>query len=255
MQNLVYQYGEEAPKALQVASLEVKAGVNIGLLGSNGSGKSTLLKLLSGLYTPTSGKVFIDQLDLEQIDPEDVRKNIGYLPQEVKLFSGTLRDNLMLGYMSIEEDQLFAAVDFAGLGNHVRTHPLGLDMEIIDGGEGLSIGQRQSVGLARLFLQDPKIVLLDEPTASLDQTLENQLINRLKFWLQGRTAIVSTHRVPLLSIVDTIVVLGNGGVAMHGERDKVIAQLQSNNDVDHKMPEDETAKAGETRLADASVRS
>jgi len=255
LQNLVYQYGEEAPKALQVASLEVKAGENIGLLGSNGSGKSTLLKLLSGLYTPTSGKVFVDQLDLEQIDPEDVRKNIGYLPQEVKLFSGTLRDNLMLGYMSIEEDQLFAAVDFAGLGNHVRTHPLGLDMEIIDGGEGLSIGQRQSVGLARLFLQDPKIVLLDEPTASLDQTLENQLINRLKFWLQGRTAIVSTHRVPLLSIVDTIVVLGNGGVAMHGERDKVIAQLQSNNDVDHKKPEDETAQAGETRLADASVRS
>lgn len=234
LQTLIYHYGEEAPRALQIAHMEVKPGENVALLGSNGSGKSTLLKLLSGLYTPTDGKVFMDQLDLMQIDPEDVRRNIGYLPQEVKLFSGTLRDNLMLGYTSLEESQLFEAIDFAGLGRHVRSHPLGLDMEIVDGGEGLSIGQRQSVGLARLYLQDPKIVLLDEPTASLDQTLEHQLINRLKDWLKDKTAIISTHRIPLLSIVDNVVVLGNGAIAMQGERDEILEKLQSNSEVSNK---------------------
>jgi len=235
LQNLIYHYGEEAPRALQIAHMEIKPGENVALLGSNGSGKSTLLKLLSGLYTPTDGKVFMDQLDLIQIDPEDVRRNIGYLPQEVKLFSGTLRDNLMLGYTSLEENELFEAIDFAGLGKHVRSHPLGLDMEIIDGGEGLSIGQRQSVGLARLYLQDPKIVLLDEPTASLDQTLEHQLINRLKDWLKDKTAIISTHRIPLLNIIDTVVVLGNGSVAMQGERDEILAKLQSNSETEAKV--------------------
>lgn len=228
VQNLVYQYSEESPKALQIQNIDIMAGKNVALLGSNGSGKSTLLKLLSGLYTPGSGKVLIDKLDLEQIDPEDARRNIGYLPQEVRLFSGTLRDNLMLGYMSADEVDLFEAIDFAGLGKHVRSHPLGLDMEIIDGGEGLSVGQRQSVGLARLYLQDPKIVLLDEPTASLDQTLEVQLINRLKQWLEFRTSIVSTHRMPLLNIVDEVIVLGNGSVAMQGERDEILSQLQAN---------------------------
>lgn len=228
VQNLVYQYSEESPKALQIQNIDIMAGKNVALLGSNGSGKSTLLKLLSGLYTPGSGKVLIDKLDLEQIDPEDARRNIGYLPQEVRLFSGTLRDNLMLGYMSADEVDLFEAIDFAGLGKHVRSHPLGLDMEIIDGGEGLSVGQRQSVGLARLYLQDPKIVLLDEPTASLDQTLEVKLINRLKEWLEFRTSIVSTHRMPLLNIVDEVIVLGNGSVAMQGERDEILSQLQAN---------------------------
>ncbi len=226
VQNLIYQYGENNPKALQIHNIDIQAGKNVALLGSNGSGKSTLLKALSGLYTPTSGKILVDKLDLEQIDPEDARRNIGYLPQEVRLFSGTLRDNLSLGFLSADEEDLFAAIDFSGLGKHVRNHPLGLDMEILDGGDGLSVGQRQSVGLARLYLQDPKIVLLDEPTASLDQTLEIELIKRLEKWLKFRTSIISTHRIPLLNIIDEVIVLGNGNVAMHGARDEILKQLQ-----------------------------
>lgn len=228
VQNLVYQYSEDSPKALQIHNIDIAAGKNVALLGSNGSGKSTLLKALSGLYTPFSGKILVDKLDLTQVDPEDTRRNIGYLPQEVRMFSGTLRDNLSLGYTSIEESELFQAIDFAGLGKHVRSHPQGLDLEILDGGEGLSVGQRQSVGLARLYLQDPKIVLLDEPTASLDQTLELELIERLKVWLSQRTSIISTHRIPLLNIVDQVIVLGNGSVAMQGPRDEILNKLQGN---------------------------
>lgn len=251
VQNLVYKYSEDSPKALQIHNIDIQAGKNIALLGSNGSGKSTLLKVLSGLYSPATGKILVDRLDLEQIDPEDARKNIGYLPQEVKLFSGTLRENLTLGFMNLEEHELFEAIDFAGLGRHVRNHPKGLDMEIIDGGDGLSIGQKQSVGLARIYLQDPKIILLDEPTASLDQTLEGELINRLKDWLQFRTSIISTHRIPVLNIVDDIIVLGNGAVAMQGERDKVLKQLQATPEakVDTNKPApEEKPKSGNVQI-------
>jgi len=227
LEGLDYSYSENSPVALQIQHLSFEAGSKTALLGSNGSGKSTLLKLLSGLYSPSQGKVLVDQLDLAQIDPNDIRRNIGYLPQEVKLFSGTLRDNLTLGYNAPSEDELFAAVEFAGLGKHVRSHPLGLDLEIVDGGEGLSVGQRQSVGLSRLYLQDPRIVLLDEPTASLDQTLEVQLVTKLGKWLDKRTAIISTHRIPVLNIVDKIVVLGNGSVAMHGAKDKILEKLKA----------------------------
>jgi len=224
---LSYTYHKEMPEALQIKHINVEANKNVAILGANGSGKSTLMKILSGLYSPSSGKVLIDQLDLQQIDPDDVRRNIGYLSQDVKLFSGTLRENLMLGNLSITENELFEAMEFSGLAKHVRSHPLGLDLEISDGGEGLSTGQRQSVGLARLYLQDPRIVFLDEPTASLDQGLELELVIKLGAWLKQRTSIISTHRVPVLDIVDDIIVLGNGAVAMQGKKDEVLKRLQA----------------------------
>ena len=144
----------------------------------------------------------------------------------MRLFAGTLRDNLNLSMLERDDERLFQALDFAGLGPFVRGHAKGLDLEIRDMGEGLSIGQRQSIGWARIWLQDPKVVLLDEPTAALDQTLESTLVSRLKTWLDGRTAIIATHRVPILALTERTLILQNGRMAVDGPRDQVLAHLR-----------------------------
>jgi len=185
LENVVFQYHEEAPTVLDISLLELKAGRNIGLLGTNGSGKSTLLKLLSGLYDATSGQITLDALSMNQILPEDLRRHVGYLTQETTLFTGTLRENLELA------------------------------------------GQKQSIGLSRLYLQDPTIVLLDEPTASFDQMLERQIVENLKSWLIGKTCILSTHRPAALDLLDEIIVLQKGKVRLHGPSKEVIAKLSA----------------------------
>jgi ATP-binding cassette subfamily C protein LapB len=144
----------------------------------------------------------------------------------VRLFAGSLRDNLNLTLLERDDERLLAALDFAGLGPFVRGHAKGLDLEIRDAGEGLSAGQRQSIGWARIWLQDPAIVLLDEPTAALDQTLEATLVSRLETWLKGRTAIVATHRVPILALTDRTLILQQGRLAVDGPRDEVLAHLR-----------------------------
>ena len=144
----------------------------------------------------------------------------------MRLFAGTLRDNLNLSLLERDDDRLLAALDFAGLGPFVRNHPKGLDLDIRDGGEGLSIGQRQSIGWARLWLQDPSICLLDEPTAALDQTLEATLVSRLETWLEGRTAVIATHRIPILSLTSRTMILQNGRLSVDGPRDEVLAHMK-----------------------------
>jgi ATP-binding cassette subfamily C protein LapB len=184
--------------------------------------------VLSGLHRPTSGRILIDGVDMGQVMARDLRRGIGYLSQEVRLFAGTLRENLNLTLLERDDERLLAALDFSGLGPFVRNHPKGLDLEIRDGGEGLSIGQRQSIGWARLWLQDPKVCLLDEPTAALDQTLEKTLVSRLETWLEGRTAIIATHRVPILQLTDRTMILQNGRLTVDGPRDQVLAHMRGN---------------------------
>jgi ATP-binding cassette subfamily C protein LapB len=228
LNNTEFTYDPESPASLKIGALKIEENETLCLLGMNGSGKSTLLKILSGIYSFSAGSVTIGGLDIRQIDPVDLRRNIGYLPQEVSLFTGTLRENLTLGHTDYTEDQIVEAVTFSGLDRAIRAHPLGLDLVIADGGEGLSVGQRHAVGLARIYLQNPKIVLLDEPTASLDQNAEMELISKLKKWLQNKTCILTTHRMGMLSVVDNVAVLTNGSISMHGKRDDVVNKLQSN---------------------------
>ena len=220
-----FRYDPTAAQTVDIAALAIPAGQHVAVLGANGSGKSTLLRLLAGLYEPTAGRVLIDGLDLNQIHPRDLRRHVGYLGQDVRLMAGTIRDNLNLGQLERDDNRLLAALDFAGLGPFVRNHPRGLDLEIRELGEGLSVGQRQSIGWARLWLQDPGVVLLDEPTAALDQTLEATLVSRLKTWLEGRTAIIATHRVPILQLTTRTLILQNGRMAVDGPRDAVLAHL------------------------------
>ena len=169
--------------------------------------------------------MLIDGTEMSQIEPRDLRRLIGYLGQDVRLFSGTLRDNLNLTMLERDDNRLMASLEFAGLGEFVRNHPKGLDLEILDAGAGLSIGERQSIGWARLWLQNPKICLLDEPTAALDQTLEKVLVDRLQTWLKGRTAVIATHRVPILQLTTRTLILQNGRMAVDGPRDQVLAHL------------------------------
>lgn len=225
LRNLDFRYDPQAGPTIDIAGLAIPAGQHVAVLGANGSGKSTLLRLLAGLYEPTSGRVLIDGVDLHQVHPRDLRRGVGYLGQEVRLFSGSLRDNLNMTQLERDDDRMFAALDFAGLGPFVRSHPRGLDLEIREMGEGLSVGQRQSMGWARLWLQDPAVVLLDEPTSALDQTLETTLVSRLKGWLQGRTAIIATHRVPILHLTTRTLILQNGKLAVDGPREAVLAHL------------------------------
>ena len=223
--DLMYRYDEDGARTVDIPALAIAPGQRVAVLGANGSGKSTLLKLMSGLYHPTSGRILIDGVDMGQVMPRDLRRSVGYLSQEVRLFAGTLRDNLNLTLLERDDDRLLRALDFAGLGPFVRSHPKGLDLPIRDGGDGLSVGQRQSIGWARLWLQDPAVCLLDEPTAALDQTLEATLVARLDTWLRGRTAIIATHRLPILKLTERTLVLQAGRMVVDGPRDEVLAHL------------------------------
>jgi ATP-binding cassette subfamily C protein LapB len=211
--------------SLDITTLTLKPGERIALIGSIGSGKSTLLRLIAGLYSPGRGALLVDGLDIEQLDTADLRRNIGYLPQDVRLFRGTLRENISVGKRKSQDYELLEALKFSGLGAFVEKHSEGLDLLITDGGEGLSFGQRQSVGLARLYLMDPAIVLLDEPTASFDQPLEKDIIDKLDAWIGQRTCIIATHRTPILSIVHKVVLLVDGRVAKQSDRSKIMANL------------------------------
>lgn len=225
LHNVEFRYDEKAAPVLDIPGIAIPQGQHVAVLGTNGSGKSTLLRVLAGLYEPTRGRVLIDGVDLGQVHPRDLRRSIGYLGQDVRLFAGTIRENLNLTQLERDDERMFAALDFAGLGPFVRNHPRGLDLEIKELGEGLSVGQRQSIGWARMWLQDPSVVLLDEPTAALDQTLEATLVSRLHGWLKGRTAVIATHRVPILQLTERTLILQNGKMAVDGPRDAVLAHL------------------------------
>ena len=225
LRNIEFSYDPKSAAVVDIPGIIIPQGQHVAILGTNGSGKSTLLRLLAGLYDPTKGRVLIDGVDLSQVHPRDLRRGVGYLGQDVRLFAGTIRGNLNMTQLERDDDRMFAALDFAGLGPFVRNHPRGLDLEIRELGEGLSVGQKQSIGWARLWLQDPAVVLLDEPTAALDQTLESTLVSRLHHWLKGRTAVIATHRVPILQLTERTLILQNGKMAVDGPRDAVLAHL------------------------------
>lgn len=230
LENTHWRFNNESPLTLALDKLTIEAGQRWVLLGGNGAGKSTLLRVLAGLYEPVSGSVLLNDKELSQIEPADKRRVISYMPQDIALFHGTLRDNLLLDGHLHTDEQIMMALDMAGLGEFVRHHPRGLDM-FIPGNQSFSGGQRQSVGLARVILQDAPIVLLDEPTAALDQTTENAVINRLRPWLEGRTLVIATHKIPLLALADHALVLRGGQRLTDGPLEAVLKQMKA--DVPH----------------------
>jgi ATP-binding cassette subfamily C protein LapB len=225
LNQVAFAYEENAPQ-VTVEKLAFKPGDRVAVLGAVGSGKSTLIKILSGLYQPQQGGVFLDDMDMSLVANEFVREQIGYLPQEVRLFNGTLRENLVLGLPSMSDTQILKAAALTGLDQAIQNHPSGLEINISEGGKGLSGGQRQLVGLTRLLLARPKVMLLDEPTASMDTRLEEFVMNQLFEQLPDDSVIVlATHKAGVLKHVNRIVVMDSGRVTLDGPKQEVLDYL------------------------------
>ena len=225
-QDVVFSYPDSQKGALNKTSFKIKAGEKVGIIGKNGSGKTTIEKMILGLYEPLEGSILIDGIEINQIDPVDLRKNIGYVPQDVILFNGTVKENIVYKYPSIDDASILKAAKLSGTDEFVNTHPLGFDMPVYERGEGISGGQKQSIAIARAFLLDSPIMMLDEPTNSLDNTTESKIKKLLEENLKDKTVILVTHKSSLLSLVDRLIVLDNGKVVLDGDKNKVLMQLQ-----------------------------
>lgn len=236
-ENVVFKYKGNDRPAINLSKLNIRAGERVAILGAIGSGKSTLLKLLSGLYATTEGRILLDGLDINHISRESLSEQVGYLQQDHRLFQGTLRENLLIGMPTPPDDVLQTAIVRTGLIRLVSGHSSGLDLPISEGGKGLSGGQKQLVAFTRLVLMNPTIWLLDEPTASMDNSQEQQCLQVLAQELQrgGKTLIVSTHKMSLLQLVDRIIIIADNQIVMDGPKQAVLAQLQQNEEMARKQ--------------------
>lgn len=217
--------GEEAPKVLKGINLHFAPGERVAVLGRIGSGKSTVLRLLGALYQPTEGRVEVDGIDMRQLDPADFRNRLGFVSQEPRLFNGTLRDNVLMGRPMLDAAQLLTVAKLTGLDQVVAAHPKGWDLCVGEMGGLLSGGQRQLVALARCLVTQPQILLMDEPTSSMDAQSEVMFLRRLKEAVGSCTLVVVTHRPAVLDLVDRVVVMDAGKVVLDGPKAQVLAAL------------------------------
>jgi len=222
-----FAYPGSTEPSLQGISFHIKAGEHVVVIGRIGSGKTTLQKLMLGLYVPSAGTVRMDGVDLRQLDPADVRRNVGYVAQDSMLIYGSLRENITIGAPYADDQAVVAAAEMGGLTQFVNRHPQGFDMVIGERGDSLSGGQRQGVAIARAVMLDPPILLLDEPTSAMDFTSEVEFKKRLKIFAAHKTVIIVTHRTSLLELADRIIVLDDGKIVADGPRQAVLEDLQS----------------------------
>lgn len=220
--DVTFKYpGTEIP-ALSDVSFKIKAGEKVAIIGPVGSGKTTISRLLINLYEPDEGAVLIDGTDIRQIDPSDIRRSIGSVMQDVTLFHGTVRHNITMGHPQADDEMVLNASKMAGVHNFISRHPHGYDLQVGEKGATLSGGQRQALGIARALLPNPPVLMFDEPTSSMDLNSERRFIGRLKEFGKEKTLLLVTHRTSLFSLVDRIIVLGNGKVVADGPRDEVL---------------------------------
>jgi ATP-binding cassette subfamily C protein LapB len=224
LRNLSYTIDQRS--ILSCLSVTIQTGEKVALIGKIGAGKSTLLKLLMGFVKPTEGQVLVDDIDLQHLDISKLRAHIAYVPQEISLFRGSLRENILLKKPSASLEELTTAIHIAGLDDFVQSHPMGVDMLIGEQGKGLSGGQKQSVAIARSMINEPSIFLFDELSAAMDNQTEQEVIQNIKALSEGNTLLLSTHRSSLLSLVDRIIVMDGGNIVADGPKEKVMDALK-----------------------------
>ena len=223
--NVTFTYpGSEIP-ALKDVSFVIEAGETVGIIGRIGSGKSTIEKLILKLYEPDEGSILIDDIDISQIDPARLRRFIGYVGQDIGLFRGTVKDNIVNRRPGVGDERMIEAARMAGVEEFVKRHPQGYNMPVGERGSGLSGGQRQSIGLARALISDAPIMLLDEPTNAMDQLSENRILQALKPIMKDRTVLMITQKYALLRLTPRVIVMHEGRVYLDGSRDEVLKKL------------------------------
>jgi len=224
--HVTFNYPESEVPALKDVSFTILPGEHVGIIGRIGSGKSTIEKLILKLYEPTEGSILIDDIDAAQIDPARLRRFIGYVSQDVSLFRGTVKENILYRNPYASDEQLLEAARLSGADEFIKRHPLGFNMPVGERGHGLSGGQRQSIGIARALISEAPIMLLDEPTANLDQLSESRLMAHFDKAFKDKTLILVTQKLQLLSHVDRVIVMHEGQVYLDGPRDEVLNKLK-----------------------------
>lgn len=222
-----FSYPGGTSEVLNDLSFHIREGEHVAIIGKVGSGKSTIHRLILGLYQPGEGSIKVDGVDIRQLDPAEARKAVGYVPQDVTLFYGSLRENITIGMPHVEDHAILQAAELAGLQEMIGNHPHGFDMPIGERGESLSGGQRQSVAIARAFVHEPSVLLLDEPSSAMDSSTEEALKARLAAYARGRTMILVTHRNSLLDLVDRLIVIDRGKVVADGPRAQIAEALRT----------------------------
>lgn len=224
--NVKFVYPGRNNPSISGVSLRIQPGEKVGIIGQVGSGKSTLEKLISGLYEPTEGSILIDGNDSRQIDPVDLRRNIGIVNQDIFLFYGSIKDNITMGHADVNEQALTRAAYVGGVEDFIRSHPKGFDLDVGERGERLSGGQRQAIAIARALVLDPSVVILDEPTSAMDPGSANRFMQRFGEFAANKTVLIITHRNALLSLVNRVIVMDQGRIVADGPRDRVLEALQ-----------------------------
>jgi ATP-binding cassette subfamily C protein LapB len=221
LKNVSYSFPGSNSAIIRNLSLKITAGQHVAILGKMGSGKSTLARLMAGLLQPTEGSILIDGVEMRQIDKSDIRRNMGVMLQETWLFSGSIRENIQMGYYEYDDAHILDLAKLSGVDDFVSGHPQGYDLLLRERGEGLSGGQRQSINLARALLHSPNLLILDEPTSSMDNATEQSVLERLESWIAGRTLVAVTHRNTMLSLCDRVLVMDKGAVISDTKSDRL----------------------------------
>jgi ATP-binding cassette subfamily C protein LapB len=245
-----FAYPGQEGKALQGVDFSIRAGERVGIVGRVGSGKTTIAKLIVKLFDAQEGVVYLDGIDISQIDPSEVRENVGYVAQDPWLIAGTIEQNITLGAANVSRDDMILAAQLSGVADFVDQHPKGYKLVVKERGEGLSGGQRQAITVARALVRRPSILLFDEPTSGMDARSERIFIENFKKQALESTLVLITHRTSLLPLVDRVIIVDNGAVVGSASVEDFLRSKPSTGNTEGEDP----ARAMSTGRLEAQIR-